>query len=346
MRRLLSCTVLCLLLGLLSGCVLYSTKPNEVGVRTRMVGVFGSAGVQPEVYAPGSTYFFLPIFNRWNTFDVNLQNMEMTAQVSKGDMLGRDDLNFKTIDGNDIGLDLIISYRVIPEKTPYILSYVAQNDRELRSKIVRVITRSLPRDIFGELQTEQFYTAERRAAKSEKAKNALNDVLMPYGVIIERVLTKDYRFNDDYQQAIEDKKIADQKTEKLRSEELATREEYKRKLEEAKGDVFKQIAKANGAYDVAIIEAEAYLKKQQNIAKAIIAEGKAEARGIQKMNEALAAQGGKVMVKLEMAKALAGKRIVLLPASSGNSIDLKTLDVNKFLETKAVQSLAPAQSGQ
>jgi len=169
---------------------------------------------------------------------------------------------------------------------------------------------------------------------------------MPYGVIIERVLTKDYRFNDDYQQAIEDKKIADQKTEKLRSEELATREEYKRKLEEAKGDVFKQIAKANGAYDVAIIEAEAYLKKQQNIAKAIIAEGKAEARGIQKMNEALAAQGGKVMVKLEMAKALAGKRIVLLPASSGNSIDLKTLDVNKFLETKAVQSLAPAQSGQ
>ena len=76
-----------------------------------------------------------------------------------------------------------------------------------------------------------------------------------------------------------------------------------------------------------------------NIAKAITEEGKAEATAIQKLNEALAEQGGKVMVKLEMAKALKGKKIILLPSASGNSIDLKTLDVNKFLQTEGLRKV-------
>ena len=268
--------------------------------------------------------------------------MEMSAQIAKGDMYGEDDLRFKTIDGNDIGLDLIISYRVIPEKAPYVVANVAQSDLELRQNVVRVIARSLPRDIFGELQTEEFYTAELRAKKAEKVKAILNNVLNEYGVIIEKVLTKDYRFNRDYQKAIEDKKVADQQTEKLRSEVLAKEEEYKRKLEKAKGDVFKDIAKADGEYEKAIISADAYYNQQVNIAKAIEEEGRAEALGIQKLNEALAAQGGKVMVKLEMAKALKEKKIVLLPSGSGNSIDLKTLDINKFLETEGIRKQASA----
>ncbi|RAP26959.1 hypothetical protein DID78_06455 [Candidatus Marinamargulisbacteria bacterium SCGC AG-343-D04] len=331
--------LLCVMGMMLSGCVFHSTKPNEVGVRTRKISLFGQKGIEQDIYAPASTYIFLPIINDWHTFNINLQNMEMTAQVSKGDMFGIDDIKFKTIDGNDISLDLIISYRIIPEKTPYILGYVAESDKELRHKIVRVITRSIPRDIFGELQTEEFYTSELRSEKAEKAKEFLNEMMADYGVVIEKILTKDYRFNDEYQQAIEDKKIADQQTQKLRSEASARVEEYKRKLEKAKGDVYKDIAKADGNYDKAVIGADAYYAQQVNIAKAITEEGKAEAAGIQKLNEALAEQGGKVMVKLEMAKALKGKKIVLLPSASGNSIDLKTLDVNKFLEVEGMQNV-------
>ena len=334
--------ILCL--SFLSGCVFYNTQPNEVGVRTRKISFFTATGVDSTIYAPGSTYIFLPILNDWNTFNINLQNMEMTFSYNKGDVYGQDDLKFKTIDGNDISLDLIISYRINPDKAPFILQNVAQTDFDLRSHIVRVIARSLPRDIFGELQTEEFYNAELRSEKSEKAKMKLNEILMPYGVIVEKVLTKDYRFNKDYQQAIEDKKIADQQTEKLRSEVLAKEEEYKRKLEKAKGDVFQSIAKADGEYKTAIIGSDAYYTKQQNIAKAIREEGKNEAIGIQKLNAALAEQGGKIMVKLEMAKALKNKKIILLPSSSANSIDLKTLDVNRFLELEGIQKQRPQTS--
>jgi len=320
-----------------AGCVFHSTNSTEIGIRTKKVGLFGKSGVEEKVYAPGSTYFFMPIMNDWHTFDTKLQNIEMTYTATKGDILGRDDLLFKTVDGNDISLDLIVSYRIIPEKGPDILQYVAQNDRELRNKIVRVITRSRPRDIFGELRTEEFYNADFRSQKAESAKKTLNTILNPLGVVIERILTKDYRFNDAYQKAIEDKKIADQKTEQYRSGINAKIEEYKRKLEEAGGEVNKMVAAADGSYEQAKIEADAYYQQQQKIAAAIKAEGRAEAKGIQKLNQALAGSGGNKMVKLKIAEALMEKRIILLPTSSG--LDLKTTDINKLLNVYGAQSL-------
>lgn len=332
--------VACILLILQSGCVLHHTKPNEVGVKTVKWSLFQKKGIEQKIYAPASTYFFLPFINDWHTYNINLQNIHMTFNSFNNNQSVQDDIKFKTIDGNDISLDLVISYRVIPEKTPYILGYVAKNDSDLRKIIIRTIARSLPRDIFGELETEQFYKAELRAEKSEKAKNELNQQLNEYGVIIERVLTKDYRFNKAYQQAIEDKKIADQKTEQNKSAKKAKEEEYKRKLEEARGQVNIMVAKANGEFEKAKIEADAYHTQQEKLSLAIKAEGKAEAEAISKMKIALAENGGKVMVKLEMAKALKNKKIILLPSGSNGQIDLKTLDMNKLLETKGIQSIS------
>ena len=77
-----------------------------------------------------------------------------------------------------------------------------------------------------------------------------------------------------------------------------------------------------------------------NIAKAIIAEGQAEAKGSRKMNEALVGAGGEVMVKLEVARALQGKRIVLLPVSGGGGLNLQTLDLNDLLQVYGIQKAA------
>lgn len=89
-----------------AGCVPHSTDSTEVGVRTIKFSFFGKKGVEEKYYAPGSTYFFMPFINDWHTFDTKLQNLEMTYDANKGDRKIRDDLLFKTIDGNDISLDV------------------------------------------------------------------------------------------------------------------------------------------------------------------------------------------------------------------------------------------------
>jgi regulator of protease activity HflC (stomatin/prohibitin superfamily) len=334
------------ILGLLlfSGCAPYTTGPNEVGVRTLKFAIFRKAGVEDKVYQPGSTYWFVPWLTDWHTFDTRLQVLEMVKESGKGDRKGRDDLLFKTIDGNDISLDVVISYRVIPEKAPYILQYVAQSNDALRENLVRTVTRSVPRDIFGELKTEEFYVASQRAAKAARAKEVLNKILNPYGVVIEKVLTRDYRFNPAYQRAIEDRKVADQQAEKAKSEVRATKEEYQRKLEEAIGEVNKMKAEADGRYQGAKIEADADFDKQAKKAEAINVEAETQAKALRKTVAALQGEGGEALVKLKLAEVLKGKPIMLLPVSGGG-LDVKTTDINRLLEIYGLRKLPEVTAG-
>ncbi|MFA6220947.1 MAG: SPFH domain-containing protein [Desulfomonilaceae bacterium] len=331
-----------LLMVSLAGCVPHTTGATEVGVRTHKLAFFGENGVEDRVYPPGATYFFLPFVNDWNVFDTKLQNLEMTYSKTRGDRKTQDDLVFKTVDGNDISLDVVIAYRIDANKAPYILQYVASDDSTLRDKIVRTVARSKPRDIFGELKTESFYVAEARETQSNKAKEALQQILGPMGIVVEKVMTNDYRFNPEYTKAIEDKKVADQQVEKNKSAQHAAREQYKRKLEEARGEVNKMVADADGQYQKDKIRVDVYQEKQQLIAKAIKAEGIAESKGIQEMNNALAGPGGEAIVKLRIAEAIQGKRIMLLPVSEGG-MNLKTTDINRLIETLGMKSLSGKQ---
>lgn len=315
----------------------HQTKSTEVGVRIIKWSPLAKKGVVKDVYAPGATYFFLPVINEWYTFDTKLQNMEMT--VSKGgSRFGRDDLIFKTIDGNDIALDVIIAYRINPSMAPDILMNVAQDNHELEEKLVRPITRNVTRELFGALKTEDFYVANKRTEQAEAVKTSLNAILKPYGVIVESVLPKDYRFNPAYQKAIEEKKVADQMAERYKSEVKATVEEYLQKVQIAQGDVNKMVADVDGEFMKAKIEADAYYEQQTRIAQAIEAEGTAEAKGIEKMVEALNSAGGKTMVKMKLAEALAGKRILVLPFGDSGGIDLKTTNVNDLLKVYGLKS--------
>lgn len=99
------------------------------------------------------------------------------------------------------------------------------------------------------------------------------------------------------------------------------------------------VADADGIYRKAKIETDVYYEKQQLLAEAIKAEGIAEAKGIQEMNNALAGSGGEALVKLRIAEAMQGKRIMLLPVSEGG-MNLKTTDINQLINTMGIKSMA------
>jgi regulator of protease activity HflC (stomatin/prohibitin superfamily) len=322
----------------IAGCTPHSTGPTEVGVRTRKFGLFGKKGVEDKIYPPGSTYFFVPYLSDWNTFDTRLNVLDMTGLETRGDKKSKDDLLFKTVDGNDISLDIVVSWRIDPQKAPMILQQVAGDMGELKDNVIRVVTRSKPRDIFGELNTEEFYLADKRVEKAQEVAAVLNEILAPYGVIVENVATSDYRFNPDYQKAIEDRKIAEQRVEKAKSTKRATEEEYRAKVEEAKGEVSRIKAEIDGKYQQAVIRADAEYKQQEKRAEATRLEGEAEAAGVTKLNEALSGPGGESVIKLAIAKALAGKKLVLVPMGQG--FDVRSTNINDFLNQYGATALA------
>lgn len=317
------------------GCTCHSTGSTEVGVLTRKLafgGLLGKAGVQPEVYAPGATYFFPAFITDWNTFDVSLQNLAMVKDPARGDRAQEDDLSFKTVDGNDVRVDVTVAWQVEPKRAPYLLNKVGENVEEVKEKLVRPACRSVVRDVLNELRSEEFYVSEKRFAKASEARDRLQAVLGPEGIAVRQVILGEHRFNPDYEHVIRDKKLAEQNSEKVRSETRAAAEQWKSELEKAKGTVFQQLAAASGALDTARLTADAAYVQNQKQAEAIVAERRAHAEAVRKQNEALAGSGGKALVKLRIAEALAGKQLVFLPTGK-SGVGVQTLNLNQLLGT-------------
>jgi len=72
-----------------------------------------------------------------------------------------------------------------------------------------------------------------------------------------------------------------------------------------------------------------------------------QARNGNQMNEALSGAGGENMVKIAIAEALKGKRIMLLPMGGGG-LDVRSTDINSLLQLYGIQRVAqpsmPAQA--
>jgi len=298
----------------------HSTDSTEVGVRT--VKWLGKRGVQSRVYQPGAAYFFLPIFNAWDTFDTRLQVVEMKGPAQ---------LTIKTRDGNDLFVDVTFSYRMDPLKAPFIREFVAKNDLELREKVFKTVARSRTRDFVGALSTDEFTHTEDRNKAVDLAKTGLQEIFNHYGIILERIAIMDYRFDPDYLKVITEKKVAEAKTLEVRAQMEAQREANKRYLNESEGLVKAMIAAVLGRYSNTISAADAEFDQKKILAEAILTEGTNTALTIVKQREAMASAGGETQIQLAFATNLMHKRIIMIP--TGNAINLQTLDLNKALES-------------
>lgn len=326
MTRLLSLALLALLA---TGCF-RSTGSTEVGIRIGKL--FGADAI----VTPGTTVVVIPILHDWYVYDTKTQALEMRARA-RGEP--SDEIEFKTRDGNDISVDVTILYHLDPQQAPTVLRRVAANMDEVRSMLVRPLARSIPRDALNELSSEEFYDSDLRAGKEERAQQGLAKALAPLGIVSERVVLGDYRFHAKYQDAIDAKKVADQAVNKNRSGAEAAIKEWERELEKTRGEVGQRIAAEKGKAQQAYLEADAYFEAKKLEAEAIFAEKTANAQGIQKLRDAVSGAGGRTMVKLRIAAALKGKRIVLFPTSDG-ALNLQRTDINQFLQTMGMLSLS------
>ena len=315
-----------------------STESTEVGVRTVNFSLLGGRGVHREVYPQGGTYFFFRPLSDWQLFDVGLQNLEMTRETAEGDRVGDDSLRFKTIDGNDISVNVTIAWRINAAKAAYVLQFIGRSTHEVEGKFVRPISRTVVRDVLNKLTSEEYYQADRRFHMAEEARDRLMTVMEQEGIIVEQVLLGEHRFNATYEQIIRDKKVAEQEASRLESETEAAREEMKRDLEKAKGTVSKSIEQARGAARKRELAADAFYFERQRQSEAILAEKQARAEGLTARAKALSGSGGRSMVKLKVAEALHGKKIIFIPAGSG--LDLRSTDINALLQAYGVKAAA------
>jgi SPFH domain / Band 7 family len=315
------------LLALAAACTPHTTGATQVGVR------FNKITRSTEVADPGATYFFAPIINDWATFDTSTQNLIMSAKAAEGDRKEKDDLRFKTRDGNDIETDVTVRWRIDPSRAAHIWQNVAPDTASLKERIVRPQARTYVRDVLNRLDSEEYYNPDLRFAAATDATKVLAAQLRQYGIVVENVLLGDFSFKPDYQGLINKRKEAEKQAEKLEAQILATLESNKANLQQKTAELTEQLTKTQGDFEQAKRTADAYLVRQQQAAQATLAEKNALAQGVRRERAALNGSAGDAYVSLQLIEALQKKEIRQIPKlPNGNVI----IDGNKLLQQLGV----------
>jgi regulator of protease activity HflC (stomatin/prohibitin superfamily) len=241
-----------------------------------------------------------------------------------------DYVKIKTVDGNDVFVDLTIQYQVDPKKAPTILVENGQGNA-YQQFWVRDYARAICRYDYGELRTEEFYVASKRDPKALEARDHLNKLLEPHGIHVTQVLVQNFHFAPEYDEKIREQNLAEQEVERWKSQQQANLSQQARFVQQAKKDMTKQLAafqgeldrtleRAKGQADKLKLDAEAYAKrvtlaaeanfhKASNEAEAVKAALSADAAGLRALRDAMAGEGGRTLVALEYAKKLEGLKL-------------------------------------
>jgi regulator of protease activity HflC (stomatin/prohibitin superfamily) len=263
---------------------------------------------------------------------------------------GKESVWVKTADGNDVWVPIIVSYEIKPEQAHLALQNIGLKRGDFKKDIealVNSVVRGKVRAYLSQLRTTRFENAaeeEQSSILNDKAvssaltlaRDQLNAVLgNKYGLNITALEALDPVLHPDFDRALQRQNNA---------LALATKYEYDaRKAEklaetrrfEAKGQADAMVTAAKSRQEVAHKEGDAQLLAKQHEAEAEGVRTKNLADGIGAITAQLDRAGGDKQVGLAVARALKGKRIIIVPSEGA----LNLLDVNEILQSYGAANL-------
>lgn len=308
-------------------------QADEFAVRQVYLGP--SKGVQEQVYGPG-LHFVVPGYERLHVFPRDLQvldlnDSEVEHERSSREARMRDDylvasaIRIQTSEGYQVTVDVSVLYRVVD---PYTVLTKVGAGRIYETKVVARRADKILRQTLGKLDAEDFYHDELRIRMAEETRELLAEDLAEWGIQVFGVLLREYSYDARYQEAIEQRKIQDQKVFKNQAEAVAASQEAEKNRVLAEGKARIDVEMERGRAEVRKIAATADLYHRQKLAEGDLLVALAEAEGTKLENAALQQAGASNMVGLEMAEAMRGTKVIMVSTSGPggvNPLDLDTL---------------------
>jgi hypothetical protein len=337
--------------------------PTEYGVKFRRLPPIlgGGVGSAASVVSPLETVLVLP----WESiyrFDTSPQYLSWGRGMADGSgqvAVQSEDVHTRARDGNEAALKITVRYRIStePERLVRLVQGVAKSDAEVRQLVIALV-RSEIRTQMNELRTVEFRDDQKRNQAVDRTIAASRRVLSPWGIELEAINLKQYRFvrllkdgseDTSYQDRLRDIQEKEQDIEGERTRIETVRAKKHTEFSEAQSLYNARIAEANGYKEQSTYQGDSFYAAKVNEAKAIAAEGEAHVEGLKKEINALAGRGGKALLRLEVAKQLASAdpKFVAINQGGANSLQLSKSDVNQLLrELGVVEGLATKPSSE
>jgi regulator of protease activity HflC (stomatin/prohibitin superfamily) len=291
--------------------------PDEFGIKVVRLGAH--RGVQHEVHGPG-LYFVVLGMHQMHRLPIGVQVLELTNSPSTAALSSRQEkaAHIQTSDGFFVDVDVSILYRI---SDPYLVFTmigpgILYEDNGIVPKAEPILKATL-----GELTTEEFYNSPLRVKRTNAAKEILNRELNPKGIKVEQVMVRYFKYSNEIQKNIEEKKLKDQLVFKNRAEARAATEEaiIKKITQEGEATVAIQIEEGQAYVTKKRAGKDLYVRKKK--AEADLLVKLAEAERVKLKNEALEGEGAERMVGLKMADVYKGLHTIILPSDGASGVN-------------------------
>jgi regulator of protease activity HflC (stomatin/prohibitin superfamily) len=313
-----------LLLVLAIGGLLFTTHIPPEYSAIRQIYLGPNKGPQQGVYHPGM-HLVVPGYERLHLFPTTLQVLDLNDNSSRGGAhinLGPS-IRIQTSEGYQVTVDVTVLYRI---KDPYVVLTKVGSGRLYETSVVARRADKILRETLGQLNAEDFYSDEVRIAKALEAKAQMQEDLSEWGLEVFDVLIREYVYDQRYQQAIEERKIYDQKVFRSQAEVIVKSREAERNRVLAEGKARITVERERGRSEIRKINAEADNYARKQVAEGELLVALAEAQGTKLENRALTQVGAANMVGLEMAEVMEGVQVIMISTTGANSVNPINLD--------------------
>jgi regulator of protease activity HflC (stomatin/prohibitin superfamily) len=302
--------------------MLVYVEPGEFGIKVVRLGA--NRGVQKEVYGPG-LHVVIPGLQQMYRLPKDIQVLELTNFPQTAAFGARKDraAHIQTSDGFFVDVDVSILYRLVD---PYLVFTMIGPGKLYEDNGVIPKTEPILKATLGELTTEEFYNSPMRVRKAEMAKDILNGELGPKGLRVESVMVRYFKYSDEIQRNIEEKKLKDQLVFKNQAEARAATEEAILKKIIQEGEATVSVKLEEGRAYVTRTQAERDLYVRTKRAEADLLVKLAEAERTKLKNEAMEGAGAERMVGLKMADVYKGLETIVLPSDGPAGVNPLSLD--------------------
>jgi regulator of protease activity HflC (stomatin/prohibitin superfamily) len=300
--------------------------PNEYGIKVVRMGIH--RGVQKEIHTAG-LHWVIPGIQQMHRLPRDIQVLELTDYPRTASETARKDkvAHIQTSDGFFVDVDTSILYRI---EDPYLVFTKIGPGRLFEENGIIPKAEPALKETLGKLTTEDFYNSPMRTAKAQEAKERLNQELNPKGIRVEHVLVRYFRYSQEIQKNIEEKKLKDQLVFTNQAAARAAKEEAELKKIVQEGQVMVDVEMEQGRAYVTRKNAEKDLYVRSKKAEADLLVRLAEAEKVRLKNEALKGVGSERMVGLKMADVYQGLDLIVLPSDGRGGVN--PLDLDNALE--------------
>ena len=209
-------------------------KDNEVAVVVNYL-----SGEREVITQPGNK-IFIPFIEEVFTLDKSANKFLMEGKSDRSTDHVRE-LSVRASDGSFFWFEsLEIQYELLPHMSKNVIRNSGTKDAFKKFWLMSY-ARSILRDEFGKFNPEEISNPTNYAAARTEAQNRINQLLETQGIKVVQITIPKPKFDEEYEKAIEDRKLANQDVQRLQAQAIQLEKEKEKKLaaiESEKGQEF------------------------------------------------------------------------------------------------------------